>query len=68
MYTTKQGDTWDKIAYEQYGNELYADKLIMANLKYAGIVMFSAGICLTIPEIEEETEEEIPAWREDDEE
>ena len=27
MYITKQGDTWDKIAYEQYGNELYATRL-----------------------------------------
>lgn len=66
MYTTRQGDTWDKIAYEQYGNELYADKLIMANLKYAGIVVFSEGITLTIPKIEEETEEDVPDWRDDE--
>ena len=67
MYVTKQGDTWDKIAYEQYGNELYADVLIMENIKYAGIVVFPEGISLVIPKIEEETEEDVPEWRDDEE-
>ena len=67
MYVTKQGDTWDKIAYEQYGNELYADVLIMENIKYAGIVVFPEGISLVIPNVEEETEEDVPEWRDDEE-
>lgn len=67
MYVTKQGDTWDKIAYEQYGNELYADVLIMENIKYAGIVVFPEGISLVIPKVEEETEEDVPEWRDDEE-
>lgn len=66
MYVTNQGDTWDKIAYSVYGNELYADKLILANIKYVGFFIFPAGITLTIPEVEDEIEENVPEWRNDE--
>lgn len=66
MYITNQGDTWDKIAYGVYGNELYADKLILANIKYVGFFVFPAGIVLTTPEVEDEAEENVPEWRSDE--
>lgn len=66
MYVTNQGDTWDKIAYNVYGNELYADKLILANIKYVGFFVFPAGIVLTTPEAEDEVEENVPEWRNDE--
>lgn len=65
MYITNQGDTWDKIAYNVYGNELYADKLILANIKYVGFFVFPAGIVLTTPEVQDEVEENVPEWRSD---
>lgn len=66
MYVTKQGDTWDKVAYEVYGNELYADKLMFANIKYVGFFVFPQGITLTIPEIEDDIEEVVPEWRDEE--
>lgn len=65
MYITNQGDTWDKIAYNVYGNELYADKLILANIKYVGFFIFPEGIVLSVPEVEDEVEENVPEWRDD---
>ncbi len=61
-YTTMQGQTWDQIAKEVYGNELYADVLMEANPKQLDIFIFSAGTVLTVPEAPEE-EKELPLWR-----
>lgn len=66
MYVTDQGDTWDKIAHKVYGNELYADRLILENIKYVGFFVLPAGIVLTVPEVEEEIEENVPEWRNDE--
>ena len=33
-YTTVSGDTWDIVAYKAYGNEMYMDTLIKANIEY----------------------------------
>lgn len=66
-YTTKQGDTWDLIAYEQLGSEWFADKLISKNFFYSDQVIFSAGITLELPEITEEeknnAQADLPPWR-----
>jgi len=40
LYTTKQGDTWDKIAYEQYNNEELIKTLLTANPQYIDIAIF----------------------------
>lgn len=67
VYKTIQGDTWDRIAYEQLGNEEYMKELIRANLEYAEVLVFSAGVLLEIPEVEKEEKElesdVIPEWR-----
>lgn len=62
-YTTISGDMWDKIAYEQMGSVLYMDKLIKANVKYAALYIFPAGVVLTIPAVEDEPSMELPPWK-----
>ena len=62
-YTTISGDMWDKIAYEQMGSELYTDTLIKANKKHAATFVFPAGVVLTIPDVEDEVELELPPWK-----
>jgi Phage Tail Protein X. len=62
-YTTISGDMWDKIAYEQMGSVLHTDKLIRANAEYAALFVFPAGVVLTIPEVEDEVNMELPPWK-----
>lgn len=65
-YTTIQGDTWDGIAYKLYSDEGYMKQLIEANLDYADILIFPAGIELSCPDLEYIVEGGGPFWREDD--
>lgn len=62
-YTTISGDMWDGIAYKQMGNEKYMDILIKNNLKYRHVVVFSAGVVLNIPEVQEEVSMQLPPWK-----
>lgn len=62
-YTTISGDMWDQIAYKQMGSVLYTDKLMKANAEYAAIVVFRAGVVLTIPEVEDRQNTELPPWK-----
>lgn len=63
-YTTKSGDTWDLIAYEQMGSCSYVANLMDANRAYVNTAIFSAGVVLTVPEIPAgETISTLPPWR-----
>lgn len=62
-YTTISGDTWDIIAYKVWGNEMYMDKLIKANLEHKDTFIFPAGVKLTLPEITLEVSESLPPWK-----
>ncbi len=62
-YITISGDMWDKIAYEQMGSVLYTDLLIRANIEYAAIFVFSAGVTLTIPDTKQRINMELPPWK-----
>lgn len=53
-YTTKQGDTWDNIALEVYGEERHADFLMQSNYAFLDILVFSAGTVLNTPVLPEE--------------
>lgn len=64
-YTTIQGDTWDLIAYNLYGEEKYMKYLIEANWQMLDVLIFSSGTVLTVPDIQEETDDEAPFWRDD---
>lgn len=63
-YTTVQGDRWDGIAYKTMGNELYMDKIILANPEYKEVYLFSAGVVLNIPDIPRPVPSvTLPPWR-----
>lgn len=62
-YTTVSGDTWDIVAYKAYGNEMYMDTLIKANIEYKDTYIFPAGVVLTLPEIELTVSESLPLWK-----
>lgn len=63
-YTTKQGDMWDSIARSQLGSEKYMDKLISANRQLSHVLVFSAGVVLTIPDVDTSTAKaNLPPWK-----
>jgi hypothetical protein len=62
-YTTISGDRWDGIAYKEMGSESYMNKLIEANKKYRDTYIFSAGVVLTIPDIDTKVSAELPPWK-----
>lgn len=63
-YTTIQGDKWDSIAYKLYGDTKFTDVLISANFRYRMIYIFSAGIVLNVPEVEERVSiDDLPPWK-----
>lgn len=63
-YTTVQGDMWDSIAKSQYGDTKYTDVLINANSQYRMVFIFSAGIELDVPEVEDKIKsDDLPPWK-----
>lgn len=63
QYTTVQGDTWDIIAKKVYGDEKYAGYLMENNRLLLDYMIFPGGITLDIPELTEETDPDLPIWR-----
>jgi len=65
-YTTKQGDMWDIIAKALYGDEKYTEQLMRANTAHLSTVVFSAGVVLTVPDVDTTTVASVaslPPWR-----
>lgn len=62
-YTTIQGDTWDLIAYKLYGSEKYMKNLIEANWPLLEILVFSSGTVINVPDIPEDSDDDAPFWR-----
>lgn len=63
-YTTVQGDKWDSIAYKLYGDVRFTDTLIAANSEHRMIYVFSAGIALNVPDVEERVSvSDLPPWK-----
>ena len=70
-YTTKQGDMWDQIAYEVYGDEYQVKLLYEANFELLDIYIFDDGYQIWCPEIEDVEDEDMeaesfPEWRDDE--
>lgn len=66
-YTTVQGDAWDGIAYKLYGDEAYMQVLIEANWPLLDVLVFSSGTEITVPELDESTDEtDEPIWMQSD--
>lgn len=63
QYTTVQGDTWDVIAKKVYGEEKYAGYLMENNRLLLDYMIFPGGITLDVPELTEETDPDLPIWR-----
>ena len=42
---------------------MYMDTLIKANLEHKDTFIFSAGVVLTLPEIELEVSDSLPPWK-----
>ena len=63
-YTTKQGDAWDKIAFEVYGDEAYTAWLMENNFPLLDIFVFDAGVVLQTPPPPEKTAaNDLLIWR-----
>ena len=62
VYKTKSGDTWDMVAKNVYGDELYVSLLMSNNQELLDYFIFPEGIGLSLPEIPEE-ENLLPDWR-----
>ncbi|TDL57842.1 phage tail protein [Paenibacillus dendritiformis] len=67
-YITTQGDTWDIIALQQMGSEPQMTVLMRANPDYIDTVIFGSGVELQIPEPQPEADDDLPPWREGDDE
>lgn len=64
QYTTVKGDTFDTIAYKQYGNEELIKPIIDANPQYAETAVFDFGSVLEIPELDKADDTLfLPPWR-----
>jgi phage tail protein X len=63
-YTTAEGDTFDTLALAAYNEERMSSVIIAENPDYADVVIFDAGVSLSIPVLETiETPETLPPWR-----
>ena len=62
-YTTKQGDSWDGIAYSELGDCARTKDLMWANQIYLDLCTFPAGIVLTLPEQRIAIESAAPPWK-----
>lgn len=66
IYKTISGDTFDKIAFDQYGDEKQASNIIEANIEHAHIVIFGSGTELIIPIIDTSASINLPPWKRGD--
>lgn len=63
-YTTREGDTFDALALEMYGEETLAHYIIDFNPDYADVLIFGANVALRLPIVENaETPDTLPPWR-----
>lgn len=63
-YVTQLGDMWDLIAYRLTGSTDQVEKIMQANPKYIDTYIFSAGIELQIPELNNTIDyDSVPPWK-----
>lgn len=62
VYKTRSGDTWDMVAKEVYGDELYTSLLMANNQELLDYFIFPEGVLISLPEVPEE-ESLLPDWR-----
>jgi phage tail protein X len=68
-HITSDGDRWDLLAWEYYGDPTMYELIIVANPEVQIEPVLPAGIRLLIPVLEESatgdiaTQEELPPWK-----
>ncbi len=63
VYKTKSGDTWDIIAKEVYGDELYTSFLMGNNQQHLDYFVFPEGVLLEIKDKPDKDDDFLPDWR-----
>lgn len=62
-YIAEQGDSFDAIAFNIWGNEKLMHHLVLANLEKSKVLFFKGGEVLEIPEIDlKEEKGPVPPW------
>lgn len=63
-YTARQGDTFDLLAGQAYGQESMSSTIIAANPDYCDVVIFDGGELLRLPLVDRaESPDTLPPWR-----
>ena len=63
-YTTRLGDTFDRLALQAYNDEMMAGEISKANPDYADVLVFDGTVQLRIPVFENAAQPETLApWR-----
>ena len=67
-YTTREGDTFDALALEMYGEEMLANYIAEFNPDYADVMTLKANVDIPLPNVEgAQTPETLTPWRADSE-
>lgn len=61
-YVTNQGETWDTISLDFYGNPYRIKELVDCNRQYSDVLIFEANVELNIP-ILEDTSTTLAPWK-----
>lgn len=63
VYICSAGETFDAIALNVYGDEVYASELLSANPKYVNVLAFAGGEELDLPQIDMVPDSSSAPWR-----
>lgn len=65
IHITTQGERWDSIAYDLWGEERLMHHLVAANPDHIDVLVFPAGVRLTVPAgiTRADATAEVPPWR-----
>ena len=61
--TTRQGDTWDRLAHRLWGVETMQHHLLAANPSQAHLAELPADLVLIAPDVQPAPQEEAPPWQ-----
>lgn len=66
-HITKEGERWDLIAYQYYGNAYMYEPIVVANFREVGIKpILPSGLKIRVPVIDIKNTiraEELPPWK-----
>ncbi|HYE80879.1 MAG TPA: tail protein X [Clostridia bacterium] len=63
QYETAEGDTFDIISLAFYGDEHYSTEIMKSNPDHVGTIIFSSGVSIKIPVIEQPAASTLPPWK-----